>query len=293
MAFARVEVEWGPDSGIGSSRLLIFQELMKEFEVKKLVTSIRCVIGTSHFVRDLKAEGVSSRKTGTLALCKRQVLELSEHCKAADLRMSVLALDRTLVLFNTSLSEGAIAESLADAIKRAVITVEDELSLRVYLSLEPSEAELYEHPLAGWDKITQKFPDVTRDIEEMNKCFALGRYTASMFHAMHVAEWGAIELGKFIGVTDPKKGWGPTQKELEALIKAGHSKLPAKLSGKFEFLEQMGREIHTMVLAWRHKVDHAANHLAIVPNTDFTPEIARHIIGSVKVFMSRLEEGLK
>jgi hypothetical protein len=127
----------------------------------------------------------------------------------------------------------------------------------------------------------------------MNKCFSLGRYTASMFHALHVAEWGAIEFGNYIGVTDPKKGWGPTQKKLNELINAGHSNLPAILKGKFEFVEQMNREIQTMVLAWRHKVDHAANHLAIVPNTEFTPEISRHVIDSVKVFMARLEEGMK
>ena len=42
----------------------------------------------------------------------------------------------------------------------------------------------------------------------MNKCFALCRYTASMFHALQVAEWGAIKLGDYIGVTDPKKGVG-------------------------------------------------------------------------------------
>jgi hypothetical protein len=47
-----------------------------------------------------------------------------------------------------------------------------------------------------------------------------------------------------------------------------------------------------MVLAWRHKVDHAANHLAILPNTDFTPDVAEHIIGAVRIFMIRLMEGL-
>jgi hypothetical protein len=57
-------------------------------------------------------------------------------------------------------------------------------------------------------------------------------------------------------------------------------------------LEQMNREIESMVLAWRNKVDHAANHLAIVPNTDFTPDIAEHIIGAVRVFMLRLLEGI-
>lgn len=48
----------------------------------------------------------------------------------------------------------------------------------------------------------------------MNKCFALSRYTAAMFHAMQIAELGAIELGDYIGVIDPKKGWGATEKSL-------------------------------------------------------------------------------
>jgi hypothetical protein len=113
-----------------------------------------------------------------------------------------------------------------------------------------------------------------------------------MFHALHVAEWGAIALGDYIGVIDPKKGWSPTERRLRELLKAGHSNLPSTLTGKFDFLEQMGREIDSMVLAWRHKVDHAANHLAIVPDTDFTPDIARHIIGCVKVFMTRLAHGI-
>lgn len=133
---------------------------------------------------------------------------------------------------------------------------------------------------------------MTRDVEEMSKCFALGRYSAAMFHALHVAEWGAIKLGDFIGVSDPRKGWRPTEKKLEQLINGGHANLPAQLRGKFEFLEQMNREITTMTLAWRNKVDHAANHLAVLPNTDFTPDVAEHIIISVRMYMLRLMEGL-
>ena len=47
-----------------------------------------------------------------------------------------------------------------------------------------------------------------------------------------------------------------------------------------------------MAIAWRHKVDHAANHLAIVPNTEFTEDIAEHIMGAVRIFMLRLTEGM-
>ena len=266
---------------------------MKEFEAQALVHSIRCLIRNSQFLKAMRDEQVSASLIAEMvAQTKQQVIALSESCKAADLPMSVLAVDRLLILFNQNLSQRLLVKSLEDAADRAVIVVEDELSLRLYFSLEPEEADNYTKPWDKWEKVVKRFEDTVRDIEEMNKCFALGRYTASMFHALHVAEWGAIELGEYIGVTDPKKGWGPTEKKLRELIKSGHSTLPVQLNGKFEFLEQISREIDSMVLAWRHKVDHAANHLAIVPNTEFTPDIARHIIGAVRIFMLRIIEGM-
>jgi hypothetical protein len=168
----------------------------------------------------------------------------------------------------------------------------DETVHRYCLSLSMDEAEIYERWWKGWEKIIERFGGAMRDVEEMNKCFVLCRYTAAIFHALQVAELSAIELGDYIGVTDPKKGWGPTERKLRELVKAGHTALPPALSGKFEFLEQMHREIDSMTLAWRHKVDHAANRLAILPNTDFTPDIAKHIIGAVRIFMLRLTEGM-
>jgi hypothetical protein len=265
---------------------------MKKFEAKELVAAIRSLIHNTYFLESLKAENISSRKTGVLKDLERKVNELLECCNEADLRMSVLAIEPLLLFFRPGMPESAIADSIVHAVKQTLTTIENELSLRLYFSLEMDEAKRYSEPWSGWEKIVERFPDTTRDIEEMNKCFALSRYTASMFHALHVAEWGAIKLGDYIGVTDPKKGWRPTEKKLEELIKGGHAILPASLKGKFEFLEQMHQEIHTMVRAWRHKVDHATNHLAIVPNAEFLPEIAQHIIDSIKVFMARLEEGI-
>jgi len=178
---------------------------------------------------------------------------------------------------------------LHDAMRHVCDDLQRELSLQLFIRIRSEHRERFESPFKGWEAIVNKFGDATRDIEEMNKCFSLCRYTAAMFHALQVAEWGAIAFGDRIGVTDPKKGWGPTVSKLSELIKGGHSKLPPNLAGKFPWLEQVNREISTMMFAWRHKVDHAANHLAIVPREEFTPDIAEHIIDSVKVFMSRLE----
>jgi hypothetical protein len=211
------------------------------------------------------------------------------ECIGLELMASAKTVNKIIHLYKNKNSCYREQTQLVDELKGRIV---DELEGQFFLALSPSEADRYEHWNEDWAEILIRFGGATRDVEEMNKCFALSRYTASMFHALHVAEWGAICLGDFIGVTDPRKGWGATEKKLRELIKSGHADLPASLNGKFEFLEQMNREIDSMVLAWRHKVDHAANHLAIVPNTDFTPDIAEHIIGAVRIFMQRICEGI-
>jgi hypothetical protein len=213
-----------------------------------------------------------------------------QECVEAGLRTSAITASNLLASLKSDSKiemQGYVA--LLEELSRRVT---DELKCEYFLQLNIAEADRYENWQKGWETILERHPEAMRDVEEMNKCFALGRYTASMFHALHVAERGAIALGDCIDVPDPKKGWGPTERKLRDIIKGGHANLPGPLVGKFEFLEQMNREIDSMVLAWRNKVDHAANHLAIVPNTDFTPDIAEHIIGAVRIFMQRLIEGI-
>jgi hypothetical protein len=216
--------------------------------------------------------------------------DLREECERLGMEMTVLVIDEQFALMSpssefpqTHLHTGlqAVAEELTR-----------ELSTRLFVAMRAEHRKFYDKPFRLWEEILKRFGSISRDVEEMNKCFALCRYTAAMYHAMQIAEAGAIELGNYIGVTDTKKGWGPTERRLQQIVKAGHAQLPANLSGKFDFLEQMHREIDSMVLAWRHKLDHAANNLAILPNTDFTPDIAEHIMGAVRIFMIRLMEGL-
>jgi hypothetical protein len=70
--------------------------------------------------------------------------------------------------------------------------LEDEMNHRRCWALGIREGDIYERWWNGWEVIIKRAADTMRDVEEMNKCFALCRYTASMFHALHVAEWGAI-----------------------------------------------------------------------------------------------------
>ena len=232
-------------------------------------------------LRQLRTICTDSELPVTLALVNRimRSFEINDDAKEAD---------TTKELIRGNTTNALLKQYLYDTVHR----FQDELSTKMFLQVPHSRMKRFDDPLDGWIEVAIHFPDVIGDIEEMQKCFALSRYSASMFHAMHVAEWCAIELGNHIGVIDPMKGWGPTTKQLDQLVRDGRSKFPGSLKVSFEFVEQLNQEVTTMKLAWRHKIDHAANTLIILPNADFTPDVAEHIIQSVKVFMQRIWEGL-
>jgi hypothetical protein len=274
----------------GNSRLLTLWNIMQRFYPEFF---LQFVAISESIAGPPKVPGISTnamvlsdavKASGITAL-----IGTKNGCMALGLRTSVITIDKLITLL--SKAEPTFGEQ-SELLRELQGRITDEMRGEFFFWLTSQEVERYDNWEKGWEIILKRFPDTTRDVEEMNKCFALGRYTASMFHALHVAEWGAIKLGDYIGATDPKKSWSATSRKLAELMKGGHSNLPANLGGKFEFLEQMNREVESMVLAWRHKVDHAANHLAIVPNTDFTPDVAEHIIGAVRIFMLRLTEGI-
>ena len=167
-------------------------------------------------------------------------------------------------------------------------TLERELKLRVFLSVDAKLQHYFNEPLNAWEGIIEIFPDAQEDIEEMNKCFALSRYTAAVFHSLLVVEHGLIRLGHYIGVTDPKPGWDGTCRELERLLK-NRAMVPVRL--QYSFLEQTKARLDSMKLAWRNKVNHAAGRL-MIEKTGFSDVSAEEVIIACRSFMRHLAEGL-
>lgn len=166
--------------------------------------------------------------------------------------------------------------------------LERELSTRVFLSMLPQRERFFERPLESWEKVIDSFPDAQEDIEEMNKCYALSRYTASVFHSLLVVEHGLIALGRHIGVSDPKPGWDATYRKLNELINI-RSAIPPHLD--FNFLEQSKARLDSMKLAWRNKVNHAAGRL-MIEKAGFSDLSSEEVIIACRSFMRHLAEGL-
>ena len=181
-----------------------------------------------------------------------------------------------------------------DVILQAMIAevihrLEDELALNLFFKLPEEKRNYFEKPTDGWKEVIERFPDTVSNIEEMNKCFTLSRYSAAVYHACQVLELGLIQLGIFLEVTDPKSGFTQVTNKLKQLINKGHSNLPQQYKDCFDFLEQMHGLIEALKSAWRNKIDHAQKTLVLM-TVDFTPAIAEEIMFASRSFMRRLAE---
>jgi hypothetical protein len=210
-------------------------------------------------------------------------LEITKRCcEKIGLQVSALHADELLLALKIGTFSSAAIAPLRENIER-------ELSCRFYVGISEDRKAAFCESLKGWEDITIKFPFAVEDIEEMNKCYALCRYSAAVFHSLIVMEHGLVALGKLIGVTDPKEGWDASCKKLESIVKAGRSANATGLN--FEFLEQLNTCIQTIKLAWRNKVNHASGK-PIVMNGGFAPYVAEETIAATRSFMRRLIEGM-
>ena len=78
--------------------------------------------------------------------------------------------------------------------------------------IPPERARFFtEQPPALEQAIRDKFPELTADICDANRCFCVGCPTAAVYHLMRVVEFGVRKLAKRLKL--PKglehKPWGP------------------------------------------------------------------------------------
>lgn len=166
-----------------------------------------------------------------------------------------------------------------------------EMTGRFFFRLSSRETEYYSNPWEKWEVIVSRFRETLGDVEEASKCFALSRYAAAVFHSLQVIETGLIELGTFIGVTDPKSGFTAVEKRLTNILATQRTSLTEFERDNYDFLEQIQGTVAALKNAWRNKISHVQGRLVLM-TTDFSPEIAEEILYATRAFMRRLADGL-
>jgi hypothetical protein len=181
---------------------------------------------------------------------------------------------------------GELYESLKQLRERS----EDEFKAEFFIHLTPDEARLYQNPTKNWQEVSSRFYKVKFNIEESAKCFALGRFGASVFHILQVAEYGVIKVADLMGVSGDKPGWGSLQK-IQDLIKIPYAQRTDLVKQHSKFLENVVPLAFVIKDRWRHKLDHVDNQI-VWNDTDFGPEVADEIIKATRGFMRNLAKEL-
>ena len=120
----------------------------------------------------------------------------------------------------------------------------------------------------------------------------MGHPAGAVFHAISVAEYGVIEFGRLLHLSDPKPGWQSVSREVDRIL--NHTKYADLIplhKQHFKLIEQVSPLMIAMNDAWRNKIGHVANRL-ILMSGEVVPSTAEDIIMSTRAFMRRLAADL-
>jgi hypothetical protein len=217
------------------------------------------------------------------------ILQCRELAVQNDLPMVALHASQLLnsIALNRELLNTSGAERMATML---CVTLENEISLRMFLAIPHESKAYFDSPRCGWEQVIDRFPDAVSDIEEMSRCYALSRYTASVFHSVQVIEHGLVAVGEWLGIRDPQSGWTAVSNKLKTITSSKYSDRSPLERDHFNFIEQLHGTVEALKNAWRNKISHATGRIKM--GTDFIPDVAQEIIMASRALMRRLATDL-
>lgn len=152
-----------------------------------------------------------------------------------------------------------------------------QLDQRSFFAISPENSKLYEQSFPFGEQVNLSFPSINYDIEQGTKCYATGRYTASVFHFMKVMEKSLQIFGKKLNVPiDPEKDtWKIINDGLNTKINAMDPHID--LTKEYHAASS---HLNNVRIAWRNDVMH--------PKQSYDEEEAKEVFQSVKTFISHL-----
>lgn len=189
---------------------------------------------------------------------------------------SAVYLERTIEGFNKKPSYDELAGNIDIAMDR----IADETDSNLFLQIPYTHADYYQDEPQFGEGVSNKFPKTVGDIQESGKCFATGRYTATVFHLMRVMEFATQYLGKRLNINlVSEKNWHNILDEVDKAIKGMPTKSARQKALRNRFAEASAH-LRMVKDAWRNDVMH--------PKETYTEEEAERVFRNVKDFMVHL-----
>lgn len=171
---------------------------------------------------------------------------------------------------------------MAGEIKELHKRILAEMKNRIFFILSDGQKDFWDkNPFP--DEVRASFPSATEDMIEAQRCFALARYTGSVFHLNRIVEAGLKALANDVGVK-LRHDWGAQlreiQTELEKRYKAAGSRTPDE-----QFYSSVASQIGHMKNAWRNPTMHI--------EARYNYDLAHDIFNAVTAFMRAISVRLK
>jgi hypothetical protein len=137
--------------------------------------------------------------------------------------------------------------------------LDDFLTGQTFYVISPDKSQHYESPFEQWGKVPEAFPSAMDAIEEAEKCFALGRNTACVFHCMAVMDKGLTALGRYLrtGINPDLDTWETIIGNIQGAITRKRTSMnKAAWKGVEAFYDEAVSDLRAVKNAWRNPTMH-------------------------------------
>ncbi|HRE21820.1 MAG TPA: hypothetical protein PKW21_12425 [Rhabdaerophilum sp.] len=200
--------------------------------------------------------------------------EIGDNFEISNLRSR---LDKFRRLLNSSPSESRLNHEIRE-IKSAIV---EGLRGHFLYKYDRIGLELMKEQKEIWENISKYINGIEYDAHECLHCFSLGRYTASIFHAMRVLERGLVYLSKAIKVESDKNNWGNLIDRIEKSIRdVKTQKNSPEKEIQIQRLSELAKEFTYFKDAWRNWCAHG--------NRNYDRKDALKVLTHTRDFMQTL-----
>lgn len=209
-----------------------------------------------------------------------------EILKIMGLTHSVPRCERLMQLIDESKTTTVAHQDLRESLDNLFVSLIDELEgILMFVVPDSGNAKFFQaqNTFLGL-QIIDKFPSLAEDADEAGNCFAVGRYTACVFHLMRIVETLVQELGI---KTQAKNKTGELidvkNEDWYQIEKAIHKAVNLENMPKSEEKETLGKvlqALNTVRIGWRNPTMH--------PKQTYTENEARFLLNAVKSFAELL-----
>jgi hypothetical protein len=165
-------------------------------------------------------------------------------------------------------------------------TIEDGLRYIGFYHYPNAKMGILNRVEADWQSAIAKFPSAKADAIEAVDCYALGHYTACVYHLMRLLEHGLREMAHAVNLTFDVQQWQTIIEQIESRIRdtGDHWPKSAAKSDWMKFYSEAAKEFFYFKDGWRNYASHGGG--------PYDEHQALSVLEHVRTFMNHLSTRL-